>query len=247
MANRVLTHLKENWIRHGFETLAVLVGVLTAFALNNWNEARKRADLEIQYLERLLVDLGEDTAYFRTREERAERVRDSHVAFIRKAYEKQNDLDQARSLLKMPRWDAHDLTTQNFTYIELTNSGDLNIFQNEELKDAIVEYYTTNERAAAHFREFNATAALSLVEISDVVRDFLKLFMNDTIYDDPSMFDGVAWQFVNDPSSERFQTIENTSNIYYSKHIVFLNYFRDLKLSATSLMELIEAELEQRK
>ena len=244
---RILTHIKENWIRHGFETLAVLVGVLTAFALNHWNETRKRADLEIQYLERILVDLAEDTAYFNTRRERAERVRDSHIEFIRNAYENQRNLDEARSLLKTPRWDAHDLTTQNFTYIELTNSGDLNIFRNEEIKDAIVEYYTASERAAAHFREFNATAALSLVEISDVIRDFLKFFLNDEIYDDPSMFDEVDWQFVNDPSSEKFQTIENTSNIYYSKHIVFVTYFRDLKSQATSLMQLLGAELERRK
>ncbi len=37
----IIEHLKENWIRHGFETLVVIVGILVAFTLNNWNEERK--------------------------------------------------------------------------------------------------------------------------------------------------------------------------------------------------------------
>ena len=53
----IFKHLKENWIRHGFETLAVLVGVLTAFALNSWYEGRKdRAD-ELKLLRELRSDL----------------------------------------------------------------------------------------------------------------------------------------------------------------------------------------------
>ena len=47
---KILAHLKENWIRHGFETLAVLVGVLSAFTLNNWNEERKDRREEHQIL-----------------------------------------------------------------------------------------------------------------------------------------------------------------------------------------------------
>ena len=38
--NKILNHLKENWVRHGFETLVVTVGILGAFALNNWNDIR---------------------------------------------------------------------------------------------------------------------------------------------------------------------------------------------------------------
>jgi len=39
--NKIINHLKENWIRHGFETLVVVVGILVAFTLNNWNEEKK--------------------------------------------------------------------------------------------------------------------------------------------------------------------------------------------------------------
>lgn len=37
---KILKHLRTDWFRYGFETLAVVVGILVAFALDNWNENR---------------------------------------------------------------------------------------------------------------------------------------------------------------------------------------------------------------
>jgi len=43
---KIIDHLKENWIRHGFETLVVTFGILGAFTLNNWNENVKSKEFE---------------------------------------------------------------------------------------------------------------------------------------------------------------------------------------------------------
>ncbi len=32
---KIINHLKENWIKHGFETLYVIVGILMAFGLSD--------------------------------------------------------------------------------------------------------------------------------------------------------------------------------------------------------------------
>ena len=45
---KIIGHLNENWIRHGFETLVVTVGILGAFTLNNWSENRKAEKLELK-------------------------------------------------------------------------------------------------------------------------------------------------------------------------------------------------------
>ena len=47
---KIVNHLKENWIRHGFETLVVVVGILVAFTMNNWNEERKTKEFEREIL-----------------------------------------------------------------------------------------------------------------------------------------------------------------------------------------------------
>ena len=43
---KIIKHLKSDWLRYGFETVAVVIGILVAFALDNWNEERKLNKLE---------------------------------------------------------------------------------------------------------------------------------------------------------------------------------------------------------
>lgn len=47
---RFIKHLKSDWFRYGFETLAVVVGILVAFALDNWGENRRQERIETDYL-----------------------------------------------------------------------------------------------------------------------------------------------------------------------------------------------------
>ena len=54
---KILNHIRKNWIRHGFETLVVTVGILGAFTLNNWNEDRKSGKVELKILEELYAVL----------------------------------------------------------------------------------------------------------------------------------------------------------------------------------------------
>lgn len=54
---RILSHLQENWIRYGFETLVVTISILGAFTLNNWNDDRKDAIEEQVILKQLYEDL----------------------------------------------------------------------------------------------------------------------------------------------------------------------------------------------
>lgn len=54
---KIINHLTENWIRHGFETLVVTIGILGAFTLNNWNEGRKEEIFERKVLNELRISL----------------------------------------------------------------------------------------------------------------------------------------------------------------------------------------------
>jgi hypothetical protein len=57
---RIIEHLKVNWIRYGFESFAVLVSILAAFALNNWNENRKALHQRDIFLKHISTNLQED-------------------------------------------------------------------------------------------------------------------------------------------------------------------------------------------
>ena len=52
---------KGNWVRHGFETLYVIVGILVAFSLDDWNEDRKVQNTELSILTELISGLKSDS------------------------------------------------------------------------------------------------------------------------------------------------------------------------------------------
>ena len=56
---RIFKHLRSDWFRYGFETLAVIVGILAAFALENWRDSLKVNKEEYEILVNLLNDLKE--------------------------------------------------------------------------------------------------------------------------------------------------------------------------------------------
>ena len=57
---KIFEHLRENWIKHGFETLYVIVGILVALSLDSWNEERKERILEIEILSEIKENLIQD-------------------------------------------------------------------------------------------------------------------------------------------------------------------------------------------
>ena len=54
---KILEHIKSDWFRYGFETLAVIVGILSAFALENWRDDQMKKQEEYGILVNLQRDL----------------------------------------------------------------------------------------------------------------------------------------------------------------------------------------------
>ena len=58
---KIIKKFKGNWVRHGFETLYVIVGILVAFSLNDWNENRKAQNTELSIINELIRGLEMDS------------------------------------------------------------------------------------------------------------------------------------------------------------------------------------------
>jgi len=54
---KVFKHLRSDWFRYGFETIAVVVGILIAFALENWRDTQQIKEEEQEILINMLSDL----------------------------------------------------------------------------------------------------------------------------------------------------------------------------------------------
>lgn len=228
------------------EIILVVIGILIALQINNWNESRKKEKAEIQYLQRLKIDLAQDTLYFNQRIKTAKNAIQNNTKAIRMAYLTQHNLEELKKLLDLHSYFTEPLIIQDDTYRELTSSGNLNIFRDDSLKIAIIRFYQESEQAEKRVQEYNN---LSVRRLDDLVSNIIlwKYYGRPAgIFNDEYMFYDADWSFINDPTSHKFRSLEDCLSIYIRKYQTLLPYFADLKLKSIALMGLIDKELEKR-
>ncbi len=229
------------------EILLVVIGILIALQINNWNEQRKENVIELQYLERLVIDLANDSSYYADRIAEAELSIENLNKYIHEAYQFQESIKEIKQLFSHLFINTDHLTTQNSTYLELTSSGKLNIFKNESLKTSIIYYYRLNEERATEIEEFNLVSTEFLIESYQVVRNLGKFFpLESGPYNDPKKFLDGEWDFINNPASEKFQALEAMAFMYWFRNREHLGFFYELKSTSSVLNNQIKEYIDKK-
>ena len=228
------------------EIALVVIGILIALQINNWNENRKMESLEVQFLNRLVKDLTIDTAYYNLRYEESQSVVNGHNAVIRLMYQTQESEEDVRELYSQIKWASEDLTTQNSAYSELNNSGNLNIFKNQELKNSIISYYRECEKTAKIIAEWDEVSTRHLIHIGQIAPNNIKFSprFKDTWNGLPLYKED--WDYFNDHSSVKFKTLTFALSIYQLKHSDYLVEYDNLKNRSRQLIGDILQELASR-
>ena len=223
------------------EILLVVIGILIALQVDNWNQERQERDEELKFLSRLREDLKVDNAYFRLRIEEANRFEAYGEEFRYCLFEKQQSIEEADALWDLFReFDGSEmLTIQNSTYSEMLYAGRLELISNPELKSLLLEYHRKCEKAAKHIAEFNA---FTVGEMSNMVDQAPNLYVMPTYLKNTDLEFEEEYGYLNDPSSDAFKKILHTAEMYISKHY-FLNilYFIELEALSTDLITRLEA------
>lgn len=121
------------------EIILVVIGILIALQINNWNEDAKLRATEHTFLNRLQIDLKDNITNWNTIIEREERFYEGAKAFIRLSLQKNKD-----SIMKIfpyvnpvGRWD--DITMNQVTFKEMQSSGQLDLITNDSLKIKLMQ------------------------------------------------------------------------------------------------------------
>ena len=83
------------------EIILVVIGILIALQINNWNESNKLKKEETLYLKRLKTDLEKDTLYYNNNIDRANLLIDRNFTFLKKLYDEQKSIDEGRELMNL--------------------------------------------------------------------------------------------------------------------------------------------------
>ena len=128
------------------EILLVVIGILIALQINNWNQQRMSKKTEILILNRLVQDLEKDTDRFTYLDSSYVEKREQSVAF--RALVNQPTITDEMLLAITNFWGAHAeyINPQTTTYEEMVNSGKIYDISNNELVNQISEYYKTVSR-----------------------------------------------------------------------------------------------------
>jgi len=59
---KLLEHLKQNWIRYGFETFTIVVGIFGAFSIESWSDTKQQQKNDINFLRNLRAEIVLDTS-----------------------------------------------------------------------------------------------------------------------------------------------------------------------------------------
>jgi hypothetical protein len=145
------------------EIVLVVIGILIALSINNWNEARKENIRAIEYLSNIKEDLAADTLMCNIVLPKIERTIENAKLVLR-----QKDFSNmsADSLYNSLPYFYFEYKINTETYNKILNAGLTELLTHKELFNEITTYYT------AGLELFNAK---SVYDINHTVREVILL------------------------------------------------------------------------
>jgi hypothetical protein len=162
------------------EIILVVIGILIALSINNWNEARKQRIEELGYLKNLKIDLQLNIAHI-----------DNYLATRETAIASANtviDHYEGKPVEDLEAFNVHTVhvyTWQKFsqinnTFQELINSGKLALISNDSIKGLLLNLeslYKSLKDEEAHFR-YDAETLLyepqyEMMDMNPIVQNYL--------------------------------------------------------------------------
>ena len=135
--------LKINWQQTATEFVVIVVGVLAAFAVDEWRSERNDRRIEAEYLLRLRTDIQANIETFYG----FEQILETKASFLQSLLDDTIDsdfLDDTRSLMEAKVYSSFialpDIVSTTFE--ELQSTGRLALIQDLAQRDALSKYYS---------------------------------------------------------------------------------------------------------
>lgn len=125
------------------ELVVVILGILIAFQVDGWNQARQEAALKNEFIVRLLEDLRVDVASIESRI----RTVEQRLGFVKLLEESVHEPSAAtrdptqyiRALTEASY--ILTLSKRRFTFDEMINTGNLSLIEDSDIRQSLARYY----------------------------------------------------------------------------------------------------------
>jgi hypothetical protein len=145
---KIIEHLQQEWYKYVLEILVITIGILGAFALNNWNETRKAKIEEVALLQTMLKDIKTDSVIIHYQIKSSTDVDDLH----QRIFAESRDPSLINDSLNL---DIIRLGKSSKSVFEENQKENLNRISNEEIRQYLIWYLTKFGWADAAQDNFN--------------------------------------------------------------------------------------------
>lgn len=170
------------YIKYAFgEIILVVIGILIALSINNWNQNRLDRNLESQYYKRVLEDVKEEKLILEATINYSSQVI-GHAKEAVAVFENSPDAnpDPVQNLIDIYQASQlQDSYSASSTYKELIASGQINLIQNEALKTALVRFYEVEWTESGIFKLENTYRMNLRGKMPDEIQTIIRSNCND--------------------------------------------------------------------
>lgn len=233
------------------EIVLVVIGILIALSINNWNESRKESLIEQNYLKRLLVDLESDykTLTFSKglSNDRINQIKLLTDVIKNPLMPNENAILIIESIEKVT-WRSY-LPLSKIVYNELLNSGKMSLIQSEKLRNLLSNYYVDADHWEMILnledaqKEFShATAGLLSIEILTAIENSSSLRNTNPTHGMDINLEEKDFNRIVQEFSTKTDAIKWLPEIHHY-HILVDKIITNLSIQNETIKKLVQSEL----
>ena len=237
----ITKHVKDqNWFAVALDFFIVVVGILIAFQITEWNEARQQGKLEQSYLVRLASDLEENIEYLKSQRENSIEIMstiENALAVLNAENSGDRMLVDAVGLYITYGTELQDFKINRSTYDDLNSSGNLETLKNKDLVQCLGQLHTS-------FADHNLDALVNT--------DWIVPFESKITYDfDFMRFDRRTQKLFPEKTDaeivvhirDNYDLIQRHAALHYWYVEEISNDYKSAATEARSVLDMIRAEL----
>ena len=220
------------------EILLVVIGILIALQINNWNENRKSTITQRKSLLNLKLDIQFDVANYKFLDSTYHSWIDHYEYLIDTVLAGNMDKLTSPDQYTIGRGSMYFVTLKKTTYDEMLNTGSYYQIKNEALRKNISEYY---EVANFETTKVNAdNKNLNDYFLSPAMKGQKNIVFRLL---EKRNLDHIDWSWLSQPNSEEYKELENRAIWFKYAIIENRTVVNQLQDQAKKLIEQIENEL----
>lgn len=125
------------------EIVLVVIGILIALQINSWNQGRKESLLKETYINRLIIDVKKDTTQLHSIHKRLSNGQIIIARYIEALTAITPPLQKLTAIENFfsEGWFTPDFSSQNNTFQDLSQTGNMTLFKDTRIAERILAYY----------------------------------------------------------------------------------------------------------